>query len=109
MTAISTCPDEPELLPVATGEPAGDAIERHLDACPICRGRVELLRAELTALRHDLGDEVKPPSTEPDPAVNRDGEPTGGGTTLSWPAGYGRGRGSGADRAGGGGRGPRRR
>jgi hypothetical protein len=34
MTAISTCPDEPELLPVATGEPAGEAIARHLDACP---------------------------------------------------------------------------
>jgi hypothetical protein len=87
MTAISTCPDESERLPVATGEPASEAIERHLDTCPICSGRVELLRAELTALRHDLGDEVNPASTEPDPAVDREGEPSGGGTTLSWPSG----------------------
>jgi serine/threonine protein kinase len=56
MTDISTCPDEHELLPAATGEPVGDAIERHLGGCPICRGRVDLLRAELTALHHDLAD-----------------------------------------------------
>jgi serine/threonine protein kinase len=87
MTAFSTCPDEPELLPVATGEPAGEAIGRHLDACPICAGRVDLLRAELAALPHDLGEETKPPSTQPDPAANREGEPVVGGTTLSWPAG----------------------
>jgi hypothetical protein len=60
MTAISTCPDEHELLPVATGEPAGEAIGRHLEACPICRGRMDLLRAELAALRHDLGDGASP-------------------------------------------------
>jgi predicted Ser/Thr protein kinase len=60
MTSISTCPDEHELLSVATGEPAGEAIARHLDACPICAGRVELLRAELTALHQDLGDGAGP-------------------------------------------------
>jgi serine/threonine protein kinase len=87
MTAISTCPDESELLPVATGEPASEAIERHLEACPISAGRVELLRAELTALRHDPGDEVKPASTEPDPAADHGGEPSGDGTTLPWPSG----------------------
>jgi anti-sigma factor ChrR (cupin superfamily) len=70
MAAISTCPDEPELLAVATGEPAGAAIEWHLDVCPGCRERVERLRAELTALRRDLEGGVTPPSTEPDPAVN---------------------------------------
>ena len=60
MTAISTCPDEPELLSVATGEPVGEAIQRHLDACPICAGRVELLRAELMAPYHDLGEGLIP-------------------------------------------------
>jgi hypothetical protein len=85
MTAFSTCRDESELLPVATGEPAGEAIARHLGGCPICAGRAELLRAELTALHHDLGDAVKPLSIEPDPAVERPGEPSGGGTTLSRP------------------------
>jgi hypothetical protein len=84
MAAISTCPDEHELLPVATGEPAIEAIEEHLDACPACRERVEQLRAELTALRLDLEGGVIPASTEPDPAMNHDGEPTGGGTTLAW-------------------------
>jgi serine/threonine protein kinase len=87
MTTISTCPDEAELLPAATGEPADEAIARHLDGCPICASRVELLRAELTALRRDLGDEVKLASTEPDPAVDRQGEPSAGGATLSWPSG----------------------
>ena len=75
MAAILTCPDEHELLPVATGEPAGEAIERHLDACPTCRERVERLRAELAALRLDLEGGVTPPSTEPDPAVDHDDEP----------------------------------
>ena len=87
MTAISMCPDEHELLPVATGDPVGEAIEQHLDACPICAGHVELLRAELTAPRHDLGDAVKPASAEPDPAVAREGEPSGGETTFSRPSG----------------------
>jgi serine/threonine protein kinase len=84
MTAISTCPDEHELLPVALGEPAGEAIEAHLAGCPACRERVERLRAELTALRSDLGDVATPASTEPDPAVNHTAEPAGGGTTLPW-------------------------
>ncbi len=86
MAAILTCPDEHELLAVATGEPAVEEIERHLDACPTCRARVERLRAELAALRLDLEGGVNPPSTEPDPAVNHDGEPPDGGSTFSWPA-----------------------
>jgi serine/threonine protein kinase len=76
MTAISVCPDEPELLPVATGEPAGEAVERHLVACEGCRGRVERLRAELMALRRDLGSEA----ARPDAAREREGEPAGGWT-----------------------------
>jgi hypothetical protein len=50
MSAVSTCPDESELLPLATGEPASEAIGRHLDARPACRGRMERLRAEVSAL-----------------------------------------------------------
>jgi eukaryotic-like serine/threonine-protein kinase len=84
MTAISTCPEEYELLAIAIGEPAGEAIEAHLAGCPNCRERVEQLRAELTALRLDLDDGVTPASTEPDPAVNHRGEPKDGETTLSW-------------------------
>jgi hypothetical protein len=66
MAAILTCPDEPELLAVATGEPADEATERHLDACPICRGLVERLHAELTALRRDPGGGERPAATERD-------------------------------------------
>jgi hypothetical protein len=65
MTAISTCPDESELLPVATDEPAGEAIERHLEACSICARRVERLRAEVTALCHDLAVGVAVPRPIP--------------------------------------------
>ncbi len=82
MAAILTCPDEHELLPIATGEPAGAAIAQHLEACPDCRNRVEQLRAELTALRLDLEGGAQPPSTEPDPAVNGGGEPSSGGTVM---------------------------
>jgi hypothetical protein len=87
MTAISTCPDEHELLRVATGEPAGEAIARHLGACPICAGHVDLLRADVAVMPHELGEQVKPPSTEPGPAVDLGDEPMGGGTTVSCPSG----------------------
>jgi hypothetical protein len=87
MSTILTCPDEDELLPIATGEPADEALAGHLRGCQACSERVDRLRAELTVLRQDLGDVVKPPSTAPDPAVAREGERSGGGTTLSWPSG----------------------
>jgi hypothetical protein len=95
MTAISTCPDEPELLAVATGEPTSDAIKRHLDVCPICPRRVERLRAELTALRLDFEGAVTPASTETDQTADRSDGPSGGGldglsrdhprAALRWP------------------------
>ena len=84
MAPILTCPDEHELLAVATGEPAVETIEQHLAGCPECRDRLERLRAELAALRRDLEGEVTSPSTEPDPAVNPDGKPSSDGTTLDW-------------------------
>lgn len=61
MAAIMICPDEPALLAVATGEPAGEGIGAHLEGCPACRGRLEHLRAELSALRRDLGDAAAGP------------------------------------------------
>lgn len=83
MGAISTCPDEPALLPIALGDPAVGAVQDHLDTCPACRGRVERLRAELSALQLDLDGEADTPSTEPDPAIDRTGKPAGGTTTVS--------------------------
>ena len=41
MGPILTCPEEGELLAVATGEPTVVAIAQHLEGCPDCRERVE--------------------------------------------------------------------
>ena len=86
MGPILTCPDEHELLAVATGEPTEDSIEVHLASCPDCRQQVERLRAELAALRRDLAGGETPDSTEHDPAVNHADEQSSGGTTLEWPS-----------------------
>ena len=75
MTAISTCPDEHELLPLATGEPGEAAIERHLSTCPACRERVERLRAEVSELRRELGGAPAADPAAPDPAAAGDGKP----------------------------------
>lgn len=83
MGAISTCPDEHELLPIALGDPAVGPVQDHLDACPACRGRIERLRAELSALQLDLNGGVETPSTEPDPAIDRTGKPADVATTVS--------------------------
>ena len=80
MTAISTCPDEHELLPLATGEPAEAAVERHLSTCPACRGRVERLRAEVSELRRELGGAPAADPSTPDPAAEGQGKPADG-----WP------------------------
>jgi predicted Ser/Thr protein kinase len=85
MAVISTCPDEYELLPVATGEPAGEAIGAHLDVCEDCRDRVERLRAELSALRPGPIGGVAADPTGPDPAADPEGQPSNSGPTLFWP------------------------
>jgi anti-sigma factor ChrR (cupin superfamily) len=63
MSRMMTCPDEHELLVVATGEPAAAAIVEHLEGCEDCRERVDRLRAELTALRRDFNDKIALRST----------------------------------------------
>ncbi len=86
MSPMLTCPDEHELLAVATGEPMEDSIEGHLASCPDCRRQVERLRAELAALRRDLEGGETAASTERDPTVNHADEPSSGETTLEWPS-----------------------
>ncbi len=86
MSPILTCPDEHELLAVATGEPMDDSIEGHLASCPDCRQQVVRLQAELAALRRDLGGGETPASTERDPALDHTDEPSSGATTLEWPS-----------------------
>src|SRR5207248_1562571 len=84
MAPIPTCPDEAEILPVAAGDPAEDALREHLEGCTACRERLEQLRAEVSSLRRDLEDVMPLPSTEPDSAMDHDGEPSSGGTTVDW-------------------------
>src|SRR5438105_8027676 len=86
MAPMLTCPDEHELLRIAMGEPVDPALLERVDGCSTCRARVERLRAEVASLVVSFDDGVKSPSTEPDPAVNPDGEPSSGGTTLDWAA-----------------------
>jgi hypothetical protein len=79
MTGISICPDESELLAAATGEPTSDAILQHVDVCKACSGRVERLRAEVSALRRDLGEGLAADPTGTEPAEAGEGESSGGG------------------------------
>jgi hypothetical protein len=64
MPTDGRCPDDHDLLPLATGETATTAVTAHVAACPSCHDRVQRLRQELANLRGSLGD------TAPvDPAV----------------------------------------
>ena len=73
MRTMTSCPDEHRLLQVATGEPDGESIQDHLDDCPACCGRVQRLRAELSAVRRVLGDGAGADPIGPGPE-----EPPGG-------------------------------
>ncbi len=76
MTEILTCPDEHELLPTAMGDPAVSTIQRHLAVCPGCRGRLERLRAEVSAMRLAFGNPADgDPSARPGSPENPDEGP----------------------------------
>jgi hypothetical protein len=68
MSAISTCPDEDELLPVATGEPADEDLAAHLRDCAACRERLDRLRAWLAAIPLAPGEGPGRGPTGPAPA-----------------------------------------
>ena len=44
------CPNEGELLPLATDETASIELQRHVDQCPECSSRVEQLKREISTL-----------------------------------------------------------
>jgi serine/threonine protein kinase len=85
MSATSICPDEDELLAIATGDPNAEAIARHLDVCQDCCNRVERLRVELSGLRRDLGGGMAADPIGSDPAADPEGEASSSGPTLFWP------------------------
>jgi len=55
------CPDDHELLAVASGEEITPDVRSHLDACSDCRQRLVRLQAEVSNLRDALGTLTFPP------------------------------------------------
>ncbi len=51
MSPSIRCPVEHELLEVLSGEPVSEQRRAHLHDCPDCRGRLDQLRSELSAIR----------------------------------------------------------
>ena len=84
MTTTLACPDETELLTLATGEPVAAAVTAHVAECASCQAKRDRFQAEVASLRQSHGRGTTPPSTENDPAVDHDGEPSDTGTTLDW-------------------------
>ena len=84
MPSTLACPDETELLALAMGEPVAAAVTAHVDGCASCQTKLDRLQAEVALLRQNHGHGTTPPSTEHDPAVDHDGEPSSAGTTQDW-------------------------
>jgi Phosphotransferase enzyme family len=84
MTTTLACPDEAELLALAIGEPVVAAVTAHVGGCAKCRARLNQIQAEVASLRQSHGNETTPPSTEHDPAVQNEGDPSSVGTTEDW-------------------------
>jgi serine/threonine protein kinase len=86
MAPLPTCPDEPELLRIAMGEPVDDALLDHVADCSNCRARVEQLRAEVASLVGSFQDGQTSLPTQADPDEGDHEETPSGGTTLDWPS-----------------------
>jgi len=84
MTSTRACPDEPELLALAMGEPVAAAVTAHVAGCASCQAQRDRLQAEVASLRQNHAHGTTPPSTEHDPAVDHDGEPPDAGSTRDW-------------------------
>ncbi len=69
MRSSMSCLEEDKLLQVLTGEPDSERFRAHLDNCPDCRGRLDQLRADVSAIMK-LG-----PGSSPASAVATDGDP----------------------------------
>jgi serine/threonine protein kinase len=61
---MRSCPDDDELLAVATGEEVTVDIRGHLDSCSGCRRRLDQLQAEVSNLRAALDHVTLPPLSQ---------------------------------------------
>src|SRR5262245_14472504 len=59
------CPEEHELLPMASGEPADAEVSGHVRGCPACRERVDRMAAEVRSLRLYTSEASSEPWPEP--------------------------------------------
>jgi len=74
-------------LALVMGEPVAAAVTAHVAGCAGCQAKIDRFQAEVASLRQNHTHGTTPPSTEPDPAVDHDGEPSGAGTTRDWTPG----------------------
>ena len=63
MPSSLTCPEDPELLAVASGEEPSEAFRAHLAGCSRCREQVDRYRVEMELLRAGASDAPLAPST----------------------------------------------
>jgi predicted Ser/Thr protein kinase len=68
--AEAGCPQDEELLPLATREPGSDRARSHLDSCASCRQRVDRLQAEVETLRQAAQDTPALSAVQPDEAAS---------------------------------------
>src|SRR5688572_2583713 len=60
---LTTCPEDHELLALASGDGATPELSSHLDDCSECRQRYRRLLAELSSLREAVGNLQLPPES----------------------------------------------
>jgi eukaryotic-like serine/threonine-protein kinase len=70
MPSSLTCPDDAELLAVASGESISEGLRTHLGDCSKCRERLERFQAELALLREQPPETALSPSTVSQPGSN---------------------------------------
>jgi hypothetical protein len=63
MPSTPACPEENELLVLAMGEPAADAITAHVAGCSRCQRALRRLTAEIALLRANRPEMAVAPST----------------------------------------------
>ena len=78
------CPEDHELLPLASDELASHEVTSHVAGCPACRERVDRLTAEVRSLRRSSTEVSTPPGEGPDPPGGSGSGSGRSGATEDW-------------------------